>query len=72
MTRLVEKAKKFPNNKLKKGEEYEELAIAWLKGEVGLEGVGRAVGKKYSGNVLYSVAVWLRDAYQNGKIVIKK
>jgi len=72
---LLEKAKKLEIRKLKKievTEEHLELGLAWMKGEITLSQMNRVLGEnKRSGNGLYAVAVWLREAYKQGKIKIK-
>jgi len=53
-------------------DEYIDLALAWIRDEIGLTQVNVVLGKKREGgNSLYGIAVWLREAYRNGKIIIK-
>jgi hypothetical protein len=75
METLLEKAKKVPvRSRIKRsisGEDI-ELALAWMKGEVTLSQVAKVSRHKTSsGNVLYRVAVCLREAYMQGLIKIK-
>jgi len=75
---LLEKAKKImivrPIKKSPDKEEI-ELAIGWLKSEVGLTQIlkvlNRYKGNHYTGNCLYRVAICLREAYRKGIIKIK-
>ena len=72
---LVEKAKSFAvsrrNLSARKGEL--ELALAWIKGEVNGSQVSRALDDEpKSNNILYRVALLLREAYAKGLIVEKK
>lgn len=76
---LLEKAKKV---KITRGtrserkvstEEGIETAFAWIKDEIGLTQISKGLGySKDSGNVLYYIAIWLREAYRQGKLKIKK
>ncbi len=73
---LLEKAKKIKGKahpKVPLTNEHLELAFAWLRNEIGLTQVNLAIGKDphKSGNILYSIAVWLREAYRQGKLKIK-
>lgn len=71
---LLEKAKSAKcqgSPKYKITDEHIELAIAWMKDEIRFKQLNVALGKPVnSGNILYSVAIWLREAYRNGKINI--
>ena len=51
--------------------EQEDVAIGWLKGEVTVTQITRAVGKKNSSAVSYKLATWLKSAYAKGKISIE-
>lgn len=55
-------------------EEGIEVVLAWLRDEIGITQINVAMGNKnkYSGNVLYLIASWLRAAYRRGKIKIIK
>ena len=72
---LLEKAKEVPVRKkhdLKITDEHIEIAFAWIKGDIRLKQICIAFGKKESsGNVLYTIAVILREAYQQGKLKLK-
>ena len=68
---LLQKAKDVPTKRWGAKaitDEHIELALAWLKGEIQLRQITETVGR---GNVLYSVARWLREGYRKGKIIIK-
>lgn len=71
---LLEKAKakklSMPKGKIRTTDEHIELAFAWLKDEVRLKQISEVCGKKNNGNILYSIAVWLREAYRQGKLKI--
>jgi len=68
---LLEKAKQYKSNRKLPTDEEIELAVAWMKGEIGLTAISRALEIPLSGNILYKVAVWLRTAYSKDKIIIK-
>ena len=73
---LLEKAKMSKRRQypVLRTDEHLELALGWLKDEIGLAQVNEAMGKdgqQYSGNILYHIAVWLRECYRQGKIKIK-
>lgn len=69
---LLEKAKKIkPRSKIytEITDEHIELGIAWLKGEIGYSQICGALGvNKNSGNVLYTIAIFLREGYKRGKL----
>jgi hypothetical protein len=76
MKTLLEKAKEVETKKKKSvdEDEFSELAIAWLKGEITNK---QAYISYYgepktfaSGNILYLIAVSLRNLYKKGKIKI--
>jgi hypothetical protein len=73
---LLETALKVPSNRNKKEgvtSEHIELALAWLKSEVGIKQVSVALNKHpQSGHVLYMIAIYLREAYRKGNLTIKK
>ena len=74
---LLDEAKKLKTTKrIDVSDEKIELALAWLKDEIGISAICRVCkpnkGVNYSGNMLYSIAVWLREAYRKGLIKIKK
>ena len=48
-----------------------ELAFAWLKDEITNKQINTIMGKKYGGNSIYAVAVWLREAYKKNKLILK-
>jgi hypothetical protein len=57
-----------------RSKEFQDTAIAWLKGEVSLTQINRALGihkNLSSGNMLYGFSVALREAYRNKRITIK-
>lgn len=71
---LLQKAKEIEPKKTKYNikDEHIELAFAWLNDEVTNKQINFILGKKSSGgNALYAVAVWLREAYRQGKLKIK-
>jgi len=68
---LLEKAKEYKSNRKLPTDEEIELALGWIKGEVGITGIGKALGHKTTGNVLGRLATYLRGAYEKGKIIIK-
>ena len=74
---LVEKAKKIPvgnSNKILMSDEHIDLALGWMKGEIRLTQLAGAIGitkGECTGNVLYKIAQWLREAYRQGKLTIK-
>ena len=54
-------------------EEEIDLALAWMKNEITMYQVSTAYGKIHkSGNVLYRVALVLRQAYALGRITVKE
>ena len=72
---LLERAKGFSlynyKRKIIVTKEHSELAVSWMKGEITLSQVNRALEKKASdGNTLYHIAIWLKDAYKRKKIII--
>jgi len=75
---LLEKAKKIKivyasrkERKIPIGQGI-EIAFAWIKDEITLHQIGKALGYEHdSGNVLYYVALWLREAYRQKKLKIK-
>ena len=76
---LLEKAKKIPprRNPPRGGKipinEGIEVSFAWLDGEVTTKQINQVLGySKDSGNVLYYIAIWLREAYRQSKLKIKK
>lgn len=56
-----------------RSKEFQDVAIAWLKGEIGITQVNTALGNKrnLSGSMLYGFAVALREAYRNKRFTIK-
>lgn len=53
-------------------EERIEIAIAWMKGEITSGQVAFALDKaNHTGNILYVLAVILREAYTRGFLKIK-
>ena len=72
---LLQQAKKVKSRspyKYSITDEHIELAFGWLKGEVGNKQINTILNKKStSGNVLYAVATWLREAYKKNKLIIK-
>ena len=74
---LVEKAKKISvgvSNKIPMTDEHIDLALSWMKGEIRLTQLAGVVGitkGEYTGNLLYRIAQWLREAYRQGKLEIK-
>jgi len=79
MKTLLEKAKAVEvrqRNIAPPTDEEIELMFAWMKGDITLKQMniafGNNKGDKYSGNILYRVAVWMREAYRQGKIKLTK
>ena len=74
MTTLLEKAK---NVALKRrsgrecSDEEIELALAWLKDEIALKQISMVIGQKHN-NMLAIIPGILRQAYRQGKLVIKE
>lgn len=69
---LVDKARETEYNRkrtLSRDKEHQDLAIAWAKDEISLAQVSRALGKTNSGNTLYGLSVWLREAVREGRLV---
>ena len=73
---LLDTALKVPSNRNNKGgitPEHIELALAWMKGEIGLKQVSVALNQNpKAGHGLYSIAIYLREAYRKGNLTIKK
>lgn len=73
---LLQKAKKIkvkPRISIGTTDEEMELAIAWLKEEIGTRQVAEAIAEpQVGGRVLYRLSVWLREAHRRGKLRIKK
>ena len=68
---LLEKAKELKMVKKSRyscNKEEIDVAIAWAKGELTLKQVAYGLNKKYSGNVIYYVALLLREALKIGKL----
>ncbi len=71
METLLQKAKKLGGKtKENHSEEEIQLVVAWLGGEVTTRQVALAKGKT-TGNILYFIAIALREAYKKGIIQIK-
>lgn len=71
---LLQQAKeiKVLKRRVRVSDEHIELAIAWMKDEIGLGQINIVMGQKISGgNVLYNISVWLREAYRKGIIKVK-
>ena len=75
MKTLLQKAKGIKVRQKPRPEitdEHIELAIAWLKSEIGLTQMQKALGfSVISGSSLYKVAMYLREGYKRGIIKIK-
>ena len=73
MSTLLEKAKAIILTVRQESitEEQEEVAIAWLKGEITTMQITRAIGKQNVSSIAYKLAKWLRSAYVKNKIGIK-
>ena len=71
---LLEDAKKIKtrkNNTSKQTEERIEVSLAWLKGEVTTSQVAKVLGYNSSSyNVLYSVAIDVRELYRRGELTL--
>ncbi len=69
---LLEKAKEAKvkrRSRIPVTEEHIELALSWMRCEIGIAQVNIALGlPKEQSNTLYSLAVWLREAYKRGKL----
>jgi len=55
-----------------RSDEWQEVAIAWIKGEITLNQINVAIDKPKTGNILYGLSVALREAYREGKLKIVK
>ena len=75
---LLEKTRKIPRRNLPRGRKVPvgegiEVSFAWLNDEVTTGQINKCLGySKDSGNVLYYIAIWLREAYRQGELKIKK
>ena len=73
---LLEKAKSIvikTHVGRKVSEEELDLILAWIKGDVQLQQVAGALGKsKKTGNTLYYLATYLKNAYRQGMIRVVK
>jgi uncharacterized protein (DUF4213/DUF364 family) len=74
---LLDEAKKYKKAKrVVTTDEHIELAIGWLKEEVGISAINKVLhpdkNNNYSGNCLYALAIHLREAYRQGKLKIKE
>lgn len=76
---LLEKAKRLSLQKktkksfLYRNPGFEDVAIAWMKGEISGSSAIRALGEDVKlGNQYYMFSLALRDAYRTGKIIVKK
>jgi len=73
---LLQKAKEVKTHKkgrLVVGNEEIELAFAWLRDEVDLRQMSAVLGVSYTGgSSLYRVSVFLKEAYKQGKLKIKR
>jgi len=69
---LLDEAKKIDTrktNQVRQTEERIECSLAWLKGEITTSQMAEALGYTSSSyNVLYSVAVDLKELYKRGVI----
>lgn len=64
-------AAKLKRPRSSSSDEEIELAIAWLRGEIGITQVQVALQSKHSGSIAYLfLARSLRDAYAKGKLQI--
>lgn len=70
---LLEKAKIVQRRKRmdKITDEEIELAVGWLKGEIGVAGACRAMGLKPCGPAQYRIAIFLREGYRRGKFKLR-
>ena len=50
----------------------DEVAIAWLNDEVGISAITRALGMKHGMNTYTFLSINLREAFRQGKLIIKK
>jgi hypothetical protein len=63
---LIERAKTISKRQdVRPSREELELAVAWLHSEVGIAGVGLALGLR-GGNAYNRLAIALREAYHKG------
>ncbi len=70
---LLEKAKKYKKSAPSFDEkEFQDLSIAWLKGDIDTREINLAMGTKNKGsyNRLYKIALSLRDSFAAGIIKI--
>jgi len=76
MKSLLEKAKEFKPGRTKCNQPTDGeilLAIAWLKDELRFSQICYAldIPTEHGGNLLYRIAVWLKEAYKRGDLKVK-
>ena len=69
---LLEQARAAQRTGQRYTPEHVELALAWIREEVGFACVGAAIKKKGAGVVYNFLALALREAYRNGQLTIAK
>jgi len=67
---FLEKAKQMPLKRHKTNDLDIETALAWLKDEVAISQIAKALGRP-NGNAVYPVLRKLKEAYITGKLIIK-
>jgi hypothetical protein len=71
MKTLLEKAKEIKTiSRFNITNEHIELSLAWLKGEIKSTQVAKIFSKNRT-NVPYNMAIWLKAAYERGKLIIQ-
>ena len=72
---LLETAKSYQLHRKRKKTTSEdiEIALAWIRGEITLTQINYAYGtpNNKGGNNLYKIATAIKEAYEQGKIIIK-
>ena len=71
---LLEKARKMKSRKNASlmNEEFMELSLAWIKGDINGSQFTVAIGRDpKSSHYLYKVALAVREAYKRGRVNIK-
>lgn len=74
MTTLLERAmqiqRRVKSPRVDTGKEMQDLAIAWIKGDVSLGQINKVLqyGNSAGGKSLYRIAVAIRQAYLDGRV----
>ena len=72
MNKLLEVASQTSYGKTakKRSKEEIELALAWLRGDVGVRGVMRALGEEQCSPTYCWLVITLKQAFEEGKILV--